>query len=387
VQRRQILAFALAICLLAGGALASDNSKTWPASDAAKQFIKDTIVIDMFASPYGVGWNKPEHLHNYLGRAWAAGITGASATLAATYYTWEQFRTEHATWRSIMLETADRYIFVKSVDDIERAHREGKYAVIWNSQTTSILDGDLSKIAMLREMGLGSMQLVYNATYRTGDGVMEYYWGRDRGLTSWGKEVIDEMVKHGIVVDLSHTGRNTTDGIIEYMSTTHPGVPVIYSHSLPVGLYEDLPDATDRGCYRNITDEQAIKAAGTGGVVSPTFTEWMMDGIWPDDITPAQAADMIDYYVQLIGVDHVGIATDDLFTEEMVVAFATANPDAYDDEGYMISAFNRGSTGSGELAKILAAVTDELWSRGYTNEDLQKIYGGNLMRVWKQVWK
>jgi membrane dipeptidase len=78
----------------------------------------------------------------------------------------------------------------------------------------------------------------------------------------------------------------------------------------------------------------------------------MMDGIWPDDISPKQAADMIDYYVKLVDVDHVGIAT-----------------------------------GNGELAKMLAAMTDDLWARGYTNEDLAKIYGGNKMRVFAQVWE
>jgi len=53
----------------------------------------------------------------------------------------------------------------------------------------------------------------------------------------------------------------------------------------------------------------------------------------------------------------------------------------------MINAFNKGATGSGELAKILAAITDDLWARGYSNEDLAKIYGGNKMRVYAQMWE
>ena len=76
-----------------------------------------------------------------------------------------------------------------------------------------------------------------------------------------------------------------------------------------------------------------------------------------------------------------------MFSTQLVVDFATKNADMYADGGYMINAFNRGATGSGELAKILAAVTDELWSRGYTNDDLAKIYGGNKMRVYAQVWE
>lgn len=386
-MRRLIAAIVMTGCL-ATPLLASDNSKWWDATDKAKQFVKDAIVIDMYASPFGIGWTEPKHLTDYVDRAREAGITGTSATLSPTYYTWDQFQKEHALFRSTLLDhDPNGFVFVKSVGDIRRAHDEDKYALIWNSQTSTIIDGDLTKLATLREMGLSSMQLVYNGTYRTGDGVIEAYWGRDRGITNKGTEMIDEMVRQGIILDLSHTGEKTSLTASQYMLENHPGVPFIYTHSLPIGLYKGLPDATERGSYRNITDEQAMFAAKSGGVVAPTFTEWMMDGIWPDDITPQQAADMIDYYVNLIGVDHVGIATDDLFIEALVVKFAKANPGAYDDEGYMINAFDKGATGSAELAKFLPALTDELWKRGYSDEDLSKIYAGNMMRVYAQVWK
>lgn len=365
----------------------SEESKTWEASDKAKKFVKETIVLDWYAPPYGVGWNKDSQLHTYMERAIKAGITGASITISPTYYTWEQHQKEHAKWRSTFVQKPEHFIFVHSTDDIKRAHREGKYAVLWNNQTSTIIDGDLTKVATLREMGMASMQIVYNGTYRAGDGCISYLHGEDRGLTDWGKKLIDEMVYQGIVVDLSHNGRNTCADIITYMNEKHPGVPVFYTHSVPKGLYENGPDATEKGCYRNITDEQAIGAAKTGGVVSPTFTEWMMDGIWPDDITPKQCADMVDYYAKLIGVDHVGIASDDMFILSLVVAFAKANPGAYQDHGYMMNAFDKGANGCGEFAKILPAVTDELWKMGYSDEDIAKFYGGNIMRVYDQVWK
>lgn len=285
-----------------------------------------------------------------------------------------------------MLEEKEKFVFVHTYDDFERAHKEGKYAVAWNSQTSSILNGDLSKIAVLRGMGVGSMQLVYNGSYDMGAGVIQYYKGQDSGLTSRGKSMIDEMVKQGMVVDLSHTGKNTSLDISNYMLEKYPGEPFIYSHSLPTGLYKNLPDATEKGCYRNISDEQALLAAKSGGVVSPTFTEWMMDGVWPDDITPVQCADMIDYYVKLLGVDHLGIATDDMFTLEILMKFVGANASNYDDDGYMMKAMDKGASGCAELSKILPAITDELWKRGYSNKDIKKIYGLNMLRVYKTVW-
>lgn len=286
-----------------------------------------------------------------------------------------------------MAEQPDKFVIVNQTRDIEAAHIQGKTAVIWNSQTATILNGDLTRMALLKDMGIKSMMLAYNDIFRTGSGQLAAYNGRDIGLTPWGKNVIDELVRFGILLDLSHTGSKTANQAMGYMEKTYPGVPFVYTHSVPAGLYKNEPNRTKRGCYRAIPDDEAIRAAKSGGYVSPTFTEWMLDGIWPDNISPKQAADMIDYYVKLVGVDHVGIATDDMFSTKLVVDFAEKNADMYNDGGYMIAAFKKGATGSGELAKILAAITDDLWKRGYSNEDLAKIYGGNKMRVYALVWE
>lgn len=369
-------------------AFAGEESKTWDASEKAKKFVEDAIVIGFFASPYGAGWTEDKHLHDYLNRARATGITGHSMTLAAAGYTWENFVAEHQKWKATMAQDPDRYIFVRSIRDIEAAHIRGNTtAVIWNTQTSTILNGDLKKVATLKEMGISSMILAYNDLFRAGSGSLAEFNGNTTGVTGWGLAIVDEMVKHGIIVDLSHMGPKTTNGIMDYMDEKYPGVPYVFSHSLPAGLYKNEPNATERGCYRNITDEEALRVVKSGGYVSPTFTEWMMDGIWPDDITPQQCADMIDYYVKLVGVDHVGIASDDMFTYEPTMNFVAQNPGMYNDDGYMVDAFNKGAVGCGELAKILPAVTDELWKRGYSDEDIKKIYAGNKMRVYREVWE
>ncbi|QTN39098.1 membrane dipeptidase [Cryomorphaceae bacterium] len=365
-----------------------EESKTWDASQKAKDFVEETIVIGFFASPYGAGWLEDQTFHDYLNRSRAAGITGHSMTLAAASHTWEQFEAEHQKWKSTMAQDPEKYIYVRSIRDIEAAHIRGNTtAVIWNSQTSTILNGDLKKVATLKEMGISSMILSYNDLFRAGSGCLAEFNGNNTGVTPWGLAIVDEMVKHGIIVDLSHLGPKMTMGIMDYMDERYPNVPYVFTHSVPAGLYKNEPKATERGCYRNISDEEALRVVKSGGYVSPTFTEWMMDGIWPDDITPQQCADMIDYYVQLVGVDHVGIASDDMFTTKPTMDFVAANPTMYNDGGYMVDAFNKGASGCGELAKILAAVTDELWSRGYTNEDLAKIYGGNKMRVYREVWE
>ena len=377
----------LTLLALSTPAFASLAAKTWPASDEAKQFVKDTIVIGMLASPFGTGWTKNEQLLTYFQEARDAGITGHEMTLTAASMNWDNLLQQHHAYRSAMAEEPDNYIFVRTTRDIEAAHIKNKTAVIWNSQTATILEEDLSRMAALKEMGIASMILAYNDRFRTGSGSLVAYNGGDDGLTEWGRAVIDEMVRYGIILDLSHTGIKTAMDAMDHMDEHHPGVPYIYTHSLPAGLYKDEPNKSPRGCYRNITDEEALRAAKSGGYVAPTFTEWMVDGIWPDNLSPEQAADMIDYYANLVGVDHVAIATDDMFDVSLVVDFAKKNATMYADGGYMIEAFNKGADDSAPLARILAAVTDDLWKRGYSNEDLAKIYGGNKMRVYQQVWE
>ncbi len=368
-------------------AFASLAAKTWPASDKAKQFVKDTIVIGMMASPYGTGWTKNEQMLEYYRESRDAGITGHELTLTAASQNWDVLMQQHHAFRSAMAEEPENYIFVRTTRDIEVAHIKGKTAVIWNSQTATILEEDLSRMAALKDIGIASMILAYNDRFRTGSGSLAAYNGTDDGLTEWGRAVVDEMVRYGIILDLSHTGKKTAMDAMEHMEKNHPDVPFVFTHSIPAGLYKSEKNATLKGCYRNITDEEALRAAKSGGYISPTFTEWMMDGIWPDDITPMQAVDMIDYYVKLLGEDYVGLATDDMYDVSLVVDFAKKNAAMYADGGYMIDAFDKGADGSAMLARILPAITDELWKRGYTNEQLAKIYGGNKMRVYQRVWE
>ena len=384
---KSVLISIVILALTSGASQASLQSKKWPASDEAKQFVKDTVVIGFLASPYGAGWTENKQLLDYFEESRNAGITAHDMTLTAASMNFDDLLLQHQKYREAMAEQPDKYTFVRGVRDIEAAHIKGTTAVIWNSQTATILEENLGRMAILKEMGMASMILAYNDRFRTGSGSLVGFKGQDDGLTAWGRSVIDELVRYGILLDLSHTGKKTANDAMQYMEDNYPDIPFVYTHSLPIGLYKDEPNATPRGCYRNITDEEAIRAAKSGGYVSPTFTEWMMDGIWPDDITPQQAADMIDFYVKLVGVDHVGIASDDMFTTENIVGFASANAAAYDDDGYMVNAFNKGATDSGMLARILPAITDELWRRGYTNEDLAKIYGGNKMRVYAQMWE
>ena len=149
---------------------ASLESKHWPASDKATQFVKKTIVIGMMASPYGTGWTKNEQLLEYYRESREAGITGHELTLTAASQNWDVLLQQHHAFRSAMAEEPENYIFVRTTRDIEAAHIKGKTAVIWNSQTATILEEDLSRMAALKDMGIASIILTYNDRFRTGSG-------------------------------------------------------------------------------------------------------------------------------------------------------------------------------------------------------------------------
>lgn len=106
-MKMQLISIAM-IALISGTAVASVESKTWPASDEAKQFVKDTIVIDMFASPHGTGWTEDKHFHDYLNRARASGITGSEITIAAGAYSFDQYLNEHYQLRRVMAQDPGR---------------------------------------------------------------------------------------------------------------------------------------------------------------------------------------------------------------------------------------------------------------------------------------
>jgi len=187
---KRSLSTILALLLVTSTSHASVESKTWEASEEAKQFVRDTIVIGMLASPYGTGWTDYKQLQDYFALARENGITGHEMTLTAADMNFETLLEQHYHHRSAMAEQSDKFQIVHNTRDIEAAHIQGKTAVIWNSQTATILNDDLKKMAVLKDMGIKSMILAYNDTFRTGSGQLAAYNEKDIGLTDWGKAVI-----------------------------------------------------------------------------------------------------------------------------------------------------------------------------------------------------
>lgn len=185
-------------------------------------------------------------------QAWRdGGITGVSCACGL----WEGLRGSLANvvqWKEWFEEHSDLIVQAQSVADIRAAKASNRTAVLLSWQNTAGIEDQLSYLRVFRDLGVRKMQLTYNTQNYSGAGYTEL---RDSGLTGFGREVVDEMAKLGIVCDLSHVGPQTTEDVINYAPD---GKPPCFSHVLPGGL-KDHP--------RNKSDD-LIKLLGSKGVWS-----------------------------------------------------------------------------------------------------------------------
>tara|TARA_Y100001970_G_C14250133_1_gene871197 strand:+ start:597 stop:1727 length:1131 start_codon:yes stop_codon:yes gene_type:complete len=251
----------------------------------------------------------------------------------------------------------DKFFIVKSTNDIEMLNKE-RLGIAFGMENGAPIQGDLSRVQFYHDKGIRYITLTHSKTNHISDSSYDenHQWGG--GLSSFGKDLIREMNKVGIMVDISHVSDKAF-----YESIEISEAPVIASHS---SLRHFTP-----GFERNVSDDMLIKLASKGGVISINFgssfiTEKALEygrekkkGPYPyADVT--DVVDHIDRVVSLVGIDHVGIGSD------------------YDGVG---------DTLPNNLKDVstFPNLISELLVRGYTQEDIEKILSGNIIRVWTEV--
>jgi membrane dipeptidase len=251
-------------------------------------------------------------------------------------------------------------VLALTIADARRAKREGKLAVCFDVEGVHSVENDLSRVALYYELGVRWMALVYNRANLAGYGVHDDV---DRGLTEFGRKLVAEMDRVGLVKDIAHTGYRTAMDVCEMTS-----VPVTISHSNPRAL-ADHP--------RCVPDELMIACAKTGGVLGITGISLFLGN---NDISARNIARSIDYAVERMGIHHVGIGTDFGMAEPALPDFERRRhvwPAGYGyDAGIQFAPPER-----------ITEVAELLLKWGYSDEAVGKILGGNFERVAEQVWK
>jgi len=294
-----------------------------------------------------------------LARYRAAGVDAVTLNVGFDAVPWQNTLAMCAAFRRWLREHEDQYASVRTVADLERAKREGKLAVMFDIEGGSSLNGELSLVETYYELGVRWMLMAYNRSNLLGGGCND----EDTGLTDFGKQVIDEMARVGMVACCSHTGFRTTMDVMERSTN-----PVIFSHSNPLGVWRH---------YRNIRDEAIKACAASGGVVG-------INGIGiflgENDSSTETIVRHIDYVVELVGPQHVGIALDYVFDQQELIDFLKANPQMFGKDS---AATHMAMVEPEQIPQI----AEQLWKRGYSSEDLKAILGGNHLRVARQVWR
>lgn len=352
------------------------ESKYFDASNEARAFVKENLMVDSLTSAVDTGWPREEMFEEYHERAAEAGIDVTGITLTGGSQTTSDLIAQ--VIRNFQhIYSSDKMQIVHTSADIESARQNGKQAIFFNCQGADCLDNKPHlNVPLLRGLGVGTLALAYNERGRAGDGCL-VPTEEAGGVTVYGKQVIDALHKYGIVLDLSHSSEKSALSAIQYSQETQPDIPVVYTHSNPRRVYD---------MFRSISDEEAKACAATGGVVGIVMLPWFIDHYLTVETTPEQIVRAIDITVELIGIDHVGLASDDTYSWTPMWDMALEHPEWYQDDGQTAEAAKNRPAGSAEPAKIYAAVVELLWIKGYANEDIAKIMGGNFMRVYEKVW-
>jgi membrane dipeptidase len=332
-----------------------------PKGAGVSRVYSESIVIDGLEV---ANWSRAvfEDMHG-------AGITAANCTCCI----WEGFEgamQNIASFKRWFREHDDLIRPVHTVTDIEAAKQEGRVGIILGWQNISGIEDQLGFLALFKELGVGIIQLAYNTQNFVGAGCYE---SRDPGLSDFGREAIAELNEVGILIDLSHVGPATTGDTIECSRK-----PVVFSHTCPAALHAHP---------RNKTDEEMRRVADLGGLVGVTPYPWFLKA--GPAATLDDYAEALEHTLNVVGEDHVGIGTD----------FTDGHPEEFfewimRDKGYARRlipesaqtiaglSFPQGVAGIRDFPKI----AERLEARGWPDERIRKVLGGNWFRVLAEVW-
>lgn len=254
--------------------------------------------------------------------------------------------------------TGDEMSVVRSLDEIHKAKEWGRIAIILSMEGANPIEGDNRLLRTFYELGIRWMQLTWNVKNKVGDGVGVK---EDHGLSDAGREVVKEMNCLGIVIDLTHAGEKTFYDVVEVSKA-----PVVVSHSNPRAVCDHV---------RNLTDRQIRAIADKGGVIGINFFPRLVS---PSNATLRDVVKHMDYLKAAVGIEHIGLGPDFIdYALDMFAASLSASSVDYGDELIFPEDL--------ENTTKLPGLVEELRKTGYQESEIEKVMGGNYLRVFKMV--
>lgn len=338
-------------------------------SKRAIDLVKEALVIDMLApltldasSGFYASPLSPQAARDFLG----SGITGFHHSMGIVGPdAREETLTFFATSGNFIARNTHVFCAVDKVSDLVRAKAEGRCAVIMGVQNADHFQSP-SDVKLFYDMGQRCAQLTYNTQNRLGSGSTERV---DGGVTDFGVTIIEAMNKVGMLVDVSHSGPQTTLDAIALSPK-----PIAITHSNCRALLE----------HPRLKSDEAIKAlAKKGGVMGITGVRNFVSST--DPTTVADVADHIDHVVKLVGVEHVGIGSDsDLYGYDDVSPAMLAQLRAAYKKSYAVR--EKIDTDGFDHPLKMFDLTEELIRRRYSDANIKAVLGGNFQRLLTSTW-
>jgi membrane dipeptidase len=313
-------------------------------------------------------------------RAWSEMVGGGVTLLRDTVFPvgnvpdpWGDYEKDILVKRNILNANPDRLLLVRSAADILKAKREKKFAWLWGTQDSSMVSADLDRLAQLKKDGVLTVQLTYNNGNLAGDGSLE---PRNGGLTKLGKATIERIEGQKLLLDLAHGGARTMAEAAAFAKR-----PLVISHTGARAL-TDHP--------RNTSDETIKAVADKGGVVGVYFMPFLTPDSHP------KGSDLIahvDHIANVAGEDHIGIGTDNGVLPLELTPESRKRLDEWQTQR-----IKQGIAAPGEAIGVYPYLADynsvdryrrfatDLQKRGWSEARLEKLMGGNFLRVYRDAW-
>jgi membrane dipeptidase len=297
------------------------------------------------------------------------GPVGTLAPLAA----FEQIVRDVVRWEAEIAAHPQAFAPVRGLADIQRAKAGGRTGLIYGLQDGVAFEDDLGRLDALAHLGIRVIQPTYNRRNLLGDGCME---PADAGLSRAGLEAVERLQALGILVDLSHCGRRTAADAIAAATR-----PLAFTHT---------------GCYalaehpRHRTNEELKAVADRGGVSGIFIMPYLARGRQP---TAADVIAHLEHAIDVAGEDHVSLGTDGMvsstvLTDKYRAEFRDSTRQRQEqgiaapfetEDGYLFA-------GDLNTPRRFETLADLLLGRGHAEARVEKILGGNLLRVFGEAW-
>ncbi len=293
-------------------------------------------------------------------------ITAANCTCSV----WENFNQtiDNLTmWNDHFERNSDIICNIKKYEDIDKAKADGKVGIILGWQNTSAIENDIKKLQIFYDLGIRIAQLTYNTQNLVGSGCWE---SNDGGLSDFGKDVVLEMNRLGMIIDLSHVGPKTSSDAIKVSNS-----PVTYTHCCP----------TLKKHPRNKTDEQLKEIANKGGMIGfASYTPFLPKG---SESNIDDCINGMDYLINIVGEDQVGIGTD--WVQDHDISFFQYLQKDKGTGRYVTPPYKSVPTmpyGMSKLSQFQNFVP-AMERAGWSNNKIEKIIGLNWYLFFKEIWK